>query len=105
MPGPNGSRDNGAKSGDRAAKKVPKRAAAKKRKNASKAARKKYVPTKALSRIFGAPAVAAATSAAPQPRALTAKEKLERKLGPDDGVRRGGSPFLQGGSPGLGCRR
>lgn len=36
VPGPNGSRDNGAKSCEGAAKKMPKRAAAKKRKNASK---------------------------------------------------------------------
>lgn len=36
----------------------------------------------------------------------TAKERMERALGPDDGrPRRGGSPVLQGGSPGLGTRR
>jgi hypothetical protein len=36
----------------------------------------------------------------------TAKERMERALGPDNGVRRrGGSPVLQGGSPGLGRRR
>jgi len=40
----------------------------------------------------------------PPPR--NAKERMERRLGPDDGVRRrGGSPFVQGGSPGLGKRR
>lgn len=36
----------------------------------------------------------------------TAKERIERALGPDDGrPRRGGSPVLQGGSPGLGKRK
>lgn len=41
------------------------------------------------------------------PRApRSAKERMERALGPDDGrPRRGGSPVLQGGSPGLGKRR
>lgn len=36
-----------------------------------------------------------------------AKERIERALGPDEGERRrrGGSPVLQGGSPGLGRRR
>lgn len=36
-----------------------------------------------------------------------AKERMERALGPDEGERRrrGGSPVLQGGSPGLGRRR
>lgn len=37
-------------------------------------------------------------------RPLTPLQRLERKLGPDDGRRRGGSPFVQGGSPGLGRR-
>lgn len=38
--------------------------------------------------------------------ARTAKERLEQAFRPDDGrPRRGGSPFLQGGSPGLGRRR
>jgi len=42
--------------------------------------------------------------AVPAPR--TAKERMERALGPDDGKRRrGGSPVVQGGSPGLGKRR
>lgn len=36
---------------------------------------------------------------------LTPLQRLERAMGPDDGRRRGGSPFLQGGSPGLGRRR
>lgn len=36
----------------------------------------------------------------------TALQRLERALGPDDGRRRrGGSPVVQGGSPGLGRRR
>lgn len=40
----------------------------------------------------------------PPPR--NAKERMERRLGPDEGERRrGGSPFVQGGSPGLGKRR
>ncbi|EMR0512950.1 hypothetical protein RY963_000954 [Stenotrophomonas maltophilia] len=40
----------------------------------------------------------------PPPR--NAKERMERALGPDDGARRrGGSPVVQGGSPGLGRRR
>lgn len=40
----------------------------------------------------------------PAPR--TALQRLERALGPDDGRRRrGGSPVVQGGSPGLGKRR
>ena len=33
------------------------------------------------------------------------KERVERALGPDDGPRRGGSPVMQGGAPGLGRRR
>lgn len=37
-------------------------------------------------------------------RPLTPLQRLERRLGPDDGRRRGGTPFLQGGSPGLGRR-
>jgi hypothetical protein len=42
--------------------------------------------------------------ARPPPR--TALQRLERALGPDDGRRRrGGSPVVQGGSPGLGRRR
>lgn len=41
----------------------------------------------------------------PRPKPRTAKEKMERALGPDDGKRRrGGSPVVQGGSPGLGRR-
>lgn len=36
-----------------------------------------------------------------------AKQRMERALGPDEGERRhrGGSPVVQGGSPGLGRRR
>lgn len=42
----------------------------------------------------------------PRPAPRTALERLERALGPDDGKRRrGGSPVVQGGSPGLGRRR
>ena len=42
----------------------------------------------------------------PRPAPRTAMERLERALGPDDGRRRrGGSPVVQGGSPGLGRRR
>lgn len=42
----------------------------------------------------------------PRPAPRTAMERLERALGPDDGRRRrGGSPVVQGGSPGLGKRR
>lgn len=42
----------------------------------------------------------------PRPPPRSAKERLERALGPDDGKRRrGGSPVVQGGSPGLGRRR
>lgn len=37
-------------------------------------------------------------------RPLTPLQRLNRALGPDDGRRRGGSPFVQGGSPGLGRR-
>lgn len=37
-------------------------------------------------------------------RTATALEKLERAMGPDNGRRRGGTVFLQGGSPGLGKR-
>ncbi|EMT5437091.1 hypothetical protein WMR10_002663 [Stenotrophomonas maltophilia] len=43
----------------------------------------------------------------PRPPPRNAKERLERALGPDEGERRrrGGSPVVQGGSPGLGRRR
>lgn len=43
----------------------------------------------------------------PRPPPRNAKERMERDLGPDEGERRrrGGSPVLQGGSPGLGRRR
>lgn len=42
----------------------------------------------------------------PRPPPRNAKERMERALGPDDGKRRrGGSPVVQGGSPGLGRRR
>ncbi|TDK30973.1 hypothetical protein E2F49_11600 [Luteimonas terrae] len=43
----------------------------------------------------------------PRPPPRNAKERMERALGPDEGERRrrGGSPVLQGGSPGLGKRR
>ena len=42
----------------------------------------------------------------PRPAPRTAKERMERALGPDDGARRrGGNPVVQGGSPGLGKRR
>jgi hypothetical protein len=34
----------------------------------------------------------------------TAAQRIAKRLGPDDG-RRGGSPTVQGGSPGLGKRR
>jgi len=41
-----------------------------------------------------------------RPAPKTALQRLERALGPDDGRRRrGGSPVVQGGSPGLGRRR
>lgn len=41
----------------------------------------------------------------PLPKPKTALQRLERALGPDDGKRRrGGSPVVQGGSPGLGRR-
>lgn len=41
-----------------------------------------------------------------KPPPKTALQRLERALGPDDGRRRrGGSPVVQGGSPGLGRRR
>jgi hypothetical protein len=35
---------------------------------------------------------------------LTAKQKIARRFGPDDGRPRGGAPFVQGGAPGLGKR-
>jgi hypothetical protein len=35
---------------------------------------------------------------------LTAKQKIARHFGRDDGRPRGGTPFLQGGAPGLGKR-
>ena len=42
----------------------------------------------------------------PRPAPKTPLQRLERALGPDDGKRRrGGSPMMQGGSPGLGRRR
>lgn len=43
----------------------------------------------------------------PRPLPRNAKERMERALGPDEGEprRRGGSPVVQGGSPGLGKRR
>lgn len=42
----------------------------------------------------------------PRPPPRNAKERMERALGPDEGERRrGGSPVVQGGSPGLGKRR
>lgn len=41
----------------------------------------------------------------PRPKPKTALQRLERAMGPDDGKRRrGGSPVVQGGSPGLGRR-
>jgi len=41
-----------------------------------------------------------------RPAPKTALQRLERALGPDDGRRRrGGSPVMQGGSPGVGRRR
>ena len=41
----------------------------------------------------------------PLPKPKTALQRLERAMGPDDGKRRrGGSPVVQGGSPGLGRR-
>jgi hypothetical protein len=41
----------------------------------------------------------------PRPPPKNARERMERALGPDDGRRRrGGSPTVQGGSPGLGKR-
>lgn len=42
--------------------------------------------------------------APPKQKILTPKQKLDRAVGPDDGIRRGGRIFLQGGSPGLGRR-
>lgn len=47
----------------------------------------------------------AAKHAKPKKKPLTPLQRLERAVGPDNGRRRGGSPFLQGGSPGLGRRR
>lgn len=43
----------------------------------------------------------------PRPPPRNAKERMERALGPDEGERRrrGGSPVVQGGGPGLGRRR
>ena len=42
----------------------------------------------------------------PRPPPRNAKERMERALGPDEGHRRrGGSPTVQGGSPGLGRKR
>ena len=41
----------------------------------------------------------------PKKKPLTPLQLLEQAVGPDNGRRRGGSPFLQGGSPGLGRRR
>lgn len=43
--------------------------------------------------------------AKPKKKPLTPLQRLEKAVGPDDGRRRGGSPFLQGGSPGRGGRR
>lgn len=55
--------------------------------------------------VAAAIAQPAATRVKPKKKPLTQLQRLERALGPDDGRRRGGSPFLQGGSPGLGRRR
>lgn len=41
----------------------------------------------------------------PRKEPTTAKERMEQRLGPDDGRRCRGSPTVQGGSPGLGKRR
>ncbi|MFC3716320.1 hypothetical protein ACFONC_09155 [Luteimonas soli] len=55
--------------------------------------------------VAAAIAKPAAKRTKPKKKQLTPLQRLERALGPDDGRRRGGSPFLQGGSPGLGRRR
>lgn len=62
----------------------------------------KNTPKQRISRP--APGEMSLLNTRPKPR--TAKERLERALAPDNGVRkRGGSPVVQGGSPGLGRRR
>jgi hypothetical protein len=35
---------------------------------------------------------------------ITPAQKIAKRFGPDNGRQRGGSPFLQGGAPGLGKR-
>lgn len=75
----------------------------KKRKAAAKAAARARAQSTAL-----AAGAEAERSESKKPRkakkVLTPKQRLERAVGPDDGKRRGGKMFLQGGSPGLGKR-
>lgn len=69
---------------------------------AKKLAKKQRAPAKSLTRaqIAKLPPVDP-----PRPPPRNALERLERALGPDDGKRRrGGSPVVQGGIPGLGRR-
>lgn len=75
-----------------------------------KKAPRKVKPSKAKSKL-GAKMTRAAIAKLPpvdppRPPPRTVLQRLERALGPDDGKRRrGGSPVVQGGSPGLGRRR
>ena len=68
--------------------------------------RKKVKKARAKQAAVAAAIVKPATKRTkPKKKRLTPLQRLERALGPDDGRRRGGNPFLQGGSPGLGRRR
>ncbi|GHD72619.1 hypothetical protein GCM10007164_20480 [Luteimonas padinae] len=60
---------------------------------------------KARAKQVGVAATGVQPAAKPKKKPLTRAQRVARALGPDDGRRRGGSPFLQGGSPGLGRRR
>ena len=80
--------------------------AARSKKAVAKKLRKKVKKARAKqAAVAAAIAQQAAKRGKPKKKPLTPLQRLERAVGPDDGRRRGGSPFLQGGSPGLGRRR
>lgn len=81
--------------------------AAKAKKALNKLLRKKVKKARAKQAAVAATILESASKkrAKPKKKPLTPLQRLERAVGPDNGRRRGGSPFLQGGSPGLGRRR
>jgi hypothetical protein len=76
--------------------------AAKAKKVLNKKLRKKVKKARAKQAAIAQPTTKGAKR---KKKPLTPLQRLEKAVGPDDGRRRGGSPFLQGGSPGLGRRR